>query len=118
MRLPTLLRRRPAAAPQPGNPARLADDLRDQIAHSADLAAQLVLAKKRADAAERRAEAAEGEHQRVAAELVTAHREALALRKDRGSVRSQLDHALGYGAADLQAIETGTGQPRTTVTTI
>jgi chromosome segregation ATPase len=139
--LPAFLRRRPESAPwQPGNPARLAEDLRETQEHGADLARQLTAARQFADieaaaraAAERRAEQAEAAHKTAAEEFTMAHRdlreltdvcgrletantclqsEITGLRTANAGLQKQLANAMGYDDAALNAIETGTGQPR------
>jgi hypothetical protein len=118
--LPAFLRRQsvepkpePEPAPWPGNPRTVADDLRIAQANEATLAEQLRENRqlldgnelvRRLDQAERRAQCAEAEHERVAAELAAAHTVNLRLRK-------QLDRDFGYDEAAIAAIESGTGEP-------
>jgi hypothetical protein len=126
----------------PANPRSYDDDLKQSLSNEAFLAAQLRDARRlldktegtalrrtaerraeraeaelaveaaRASAFEQRAEAAEGQHAEAAGLLAESQREVRRLRADRDGLRKQLDRALGYDAADLAAINSGTSQPR------
>jgi len=80
--------------------------------------AELAVEAARASAFEQRAEAAEGQHSEVASLLAASQREVRQLRADRDALRKQLAAAQKqldgflYDAADLAAINNGTGQPR------
>ncbi|MDH6141112.1 hypothetical protein P3T35_003125 [Kitasatospora sp. GP30] len=118
MKLLSRLRRRPATAPWPGNLRTVADDLRQALAHEAELADQLRAARQRADVADARAAAAglradeaEQREARARGELakMTAARDGLRIAN--AGLARQLHDAL-YDDADQYAISTGTGQPR------
>jgi hypothetical protein len=98
-----------ALAEQAAAMTRLRRDVRETNADNARLAQQLTRARH--DAATAR------EALDTARSAVTAgHRKLIAeielLRRDNRGLRQQLDHALGYGAEELAAIEAGETKPR------
>lgn len=118
MKLLSVLLRRPATAPWPGNLRTLADDLRVAQEHEAELAAQLTAARQRADVADTRAaadrlerQAAEQRETQVRAELADMTADRASLRIAHAGLQKQLNDAL-YDDAAQYAIATGTGQPR------
>jgi hypothetical protein len=118
MKLLSILRRRPAPEPWPGNLRTVVDDLREAQAHEAKLADQLRAARQRADieaaraaAAGLRADEAEQREAQVRGELATVTAERDDLRIANAGLAKQLHDAL-YDDAAQYAIATGTGQPR------
>jgi uncharacterized coiled-coil DUF342 family protein len=110
-----LTERKPVAYTEIG---RLKHDLHEVRVHNVDLARQLLHARRKADDAtdaltvfrcELRKEHAEmlGEIVQLRAENRRLITDLVDVRRDRDGLRSQLDHALGYGADELGAIEAG-----------
>jgi len=86
-------------------------ELRESHLHAISLGARCREETTRADVAEQALaefrQDIRAAHSRLVADNAQLRLENTALRRDRDSVRPQLDHALGYGAPELAAIEAG-----------
>jgi predicted AAA+ superfamily ATPase len=97
---------------------RLRHDVKAANADNAALAARATAEQRRADTAEAALvttrEAVTAGHRELLRRLDDLTRENGRLTRDRDGLRQQLNHALGYGATELAAIEAGKTKPRET----